>query len=68
MEEERRNSEELRNGLEKEREELRAKLKDATNEVRGQSRPIESGFSADNALNKFIYHRCNMRCAVLSDL
>ncbi len=36
MEEERRTSEELRIGLEKEREELRAQLRDATNEVRGQ--------------------------------
>lgn len=33
LEEERRTSEELCSGLEKEREELRTKLKDATNEV-----------------------------------
>lgn len=36
LEEERRTGEELRGGLEKEREELRTKLRDATNEVRGQ--------------------------------
>lgn len=36
MEEERRAAEELRCGMEKEREELRTKLKDATSEVRSQ--------------------------------
>lgn len=36
LDEERRNSEELRCGLEKEIEELRTKLKGSTNEVRGQ--------------------------------
>lgn len=36
LEEERRSGGELRSGLEKEREELRSKLRDATNEVRGQ--------------------------------
>lgn len=36
LEEERRAGEELRSELEKEREELRTKLKDATNEVSGQ--------------------------------
>ena len=36
-EEERRRAEELRSGLEKEREELRTKLKDSTDEVRGQT-------------------------------
>lgn len=35
LEEERRSREELRGGLEKEKEELRANLRDATNEVRG---------------------------------
>lgn len=35
LEEERRSREELRGGLEKEKEELRTKLRDATNEVRG---------------------------------
>lgn len=35
MEEERRSGEEFRQSLEKEREELRAKLRDASDEVRG---------------------------------
>lgn len=36
LEEERRSKEEKRSGLEKEKEELRTKLSDATKEVRGQ--------------------------------
>lgn len=36
LDEERRSGEELRGGLERDREELRTKLRDATNEVRGQ--------------------------------
>lgn len=44
MEEERRGGEELRSGLEREREELRTKLRDATNEVRGQNTQVEGVF------------------------
>ncbi len=47
LEEERRTSEELRGGLEKEREELRTKLRDATNEVRGQMTLAECVFIPD---------------------
>lgn len=47
MEEERRTGEELRSGLEKEREELRTKLRDATNEVSGQITLVECVFLPD---------------------
>lgn len=44
LEEERRGGEERRAGLEKEREELRTQLRDATNEVRGRFSPRLTGF------------------------
>lgn len=44
MEEERRTGEELRSGLEKEIEELRTKLRDTTNEVRGDMTLVECVF------------------------
>lgn len=47
LEEERRTGEELRSGLEKEREELRTKLRDATNEVSGQITLVECVFLPD---------------------
>lgn len=43
LEEERRSGGELRGGLEKEREELRAKLRDASSEVRGQHGATQLG-------------------------
>lgn len=61
MEEERRSGEELRSGLEKEREELRTKLRDATNEVRGQNTEVEAVFLPDNMIYNISYNTCNMR-------
>lgn len=51
LEEERRTSEELRGGLEKEREELRTKLRDATNEVRGHITLVECVFLPDKRIS-----------------
>lgn len=46
---ERRRSEELRSALEKEREELRTKLRDATNEVREITTFVECVFLSGNS-------------------
>lgn len=53
LEEERRSGGELRSGLEKEREELRDKLRDATNEVRGQHGATQLGHFFKN-----LFHKC----------
>lgn len=54
LEEERRSREELHSRLEKEREELRTKLRDATNEVRGQNTLVKCVFLPDKAI-------CNLK-------
>lgn len=57
MEEERRSRGELRSGLEKEREELRAKLRDATSEVRNQHGATQLGHFFNNPLYRCVRSR-----------
>lgn len=67
MEEERRTSEELRGGLEKEREELRTKLRDATNEVRGHITRVECVLMPDKRIdNTVITREVRSLCALRS--
>lgn len=71
LEEERRTGEELRGGLEKEREELRTKLRDATNEVRGQIALAECVFTPYEMIKVFRISAITLvicDVSVLSDL
>lgn len=61
LEEERRRSEELRSRLEKEREELRTKFRDATNEVRGQNTLANCVFLPDKRIYNISFNPCNLR-------